>query len=173
MSAEVRPNENIRGWTRYSELGEAQQVEFLRAASQLTNAIYDGLDVRLEIQAIAAQGLGDTVLLSEDSGLTGFAVCQCGTDTEARNDTCYIKFAAVRPGKKAAELFDRLLDACESFAASRQIKRTEAGVNLAREEAYRKMLARGFRTGFQGVTMHKPNEPGYSRSGVYVIDDWR
>ena len=32
-----------------------------------------------------------------------------------------------------------------------------AGVNLAREEAYRQMLARGFRTMIQGVTMHRPN----------------
>ncbi len=35
------------------------------------------------------------------------------------------------------------------------------------------MLARGFSTDFQGVAMHRPCEPGYSRPGVYVIDDWR
>jgi hypothetical protein len=23
------------------------------------------------------------------------------------------------------------------------------------------------------VTMHRPNEPGYNRPGVYIIDDWR
>ena len=27
--------------------------------------------------------------------------------------------------------------------------------------------------GFQGVTMHRPNEAGYSTSDSYVIDDWR
>ena len=48
-----------------------------------------------------------------------------------------------------------------------------AGVNSARHEAYRQMLARGFRTDVQGVTMHCPNEPGYSRLGTYLIDDWR
>jgi len=31
----------------------------------------------------------------------------------------------------------------------------------------------GFRRDFQGVTMHRPNEPGYSTSDSYVIDDWR
>jgi GNAT superfamily N-acetyltransferase len=173
MSAEVRSTENIRGWMRYSELGESERTEYLRAAAELTNAIYDGLDVGSEIRAIAAQELGDTVLLSDSSGLAGFALCHCGADTEAGNDICYIKFAATRPGKNAARLFDRLLDACESFAASRHLKRIEAGVNLARQKAYRRMLARGFRTVFQGITMHRPNEPGYSRSGVYVIDDWR
>ena len=48
-----------------------------------------------------------------------------------------------------------------------------AGVNLAREEAYRQMVARGFRTMIQGVTMHRPNEPSYSAPGLYVLDDWR
>jgi hypothetical protein len=30
-----------------------------------------------------------------------------------------------------------------------------------------------FRTIIQGVAMHRPNAPGYSRSEVYAIDDWR
>jgi GNAT superfamily N-acetyltransferase len=173
MSSEVRPTPEAKGWTRYSELAEAQCDECLRAAAELTNVIYEGPDVASEIRAIAAQELGDTVLLWDGSRLVGLALCHCGADTEAGNDTCYIKFAAVRPGRNAAQLFDRILDACESFAASRQLKRMEAGVNLARQEAYHQMLARGFRTALQGVTMHNPNEPGYSRSDVYVIDDWR
>jgi len=173
MSVNVRCNAEVQGWTRYSELDEAARAESLRAAAELTNTIYDGLDVGSEIRAISTQALGDTVLLSDGSRLAGFALCHCGANTEAGNDTCYIKFAAVRPGRTAARLFDRLLAACDSFAVSRRLKRIEAGVNLARQEAHQKMLARGFRIAFQGVTMHKPNEPGYSRSGVYVIDDWR
>jgi hypothetical protein len=35
------------------------------------------------------------------------------------------------------------------------------------------MIARNFRTDIQGVAMHWPNEPGYNREGVYLIDDWR
>jgi hypothetical protein len=48
-----------------------------------------------------------------------------------------------------------------------------AGANMGRHEAYRALLARGFRTDIQGVTMHRSNDPGYSQPGVYVIDDWR
>jgi hypothetical protein len=48
-----------------------------------------------------------------------------------------------------------------------------AGINTARAEAYRQMIGRGFKTEMQGVTMHRPNQPGYSRPGVFVIDDWR
>jgi GNAT superfamily N-acetyltransferase len=135
MSAEVRPIAKVQGWTRYSELSEGDRIELLRAARGLTNAIYDGMDVTTEIRAVATQELGETVLLWDDSKLSGLAVCHCGGNTEAGNDTAYIKFAAVRSGNKAAELFDRLLDACRSFAMSRRLKRIEAGVNLARHEA--------------------------------------
>ncbi len=49
----------------------------------------------------------------------------------------------------------------------------DAGVSLARDDAYRAMRGAGFRTQLQGVCMHRPNEPGYHRAGVFVIDDWR
>jgi hypothetical protein len=39
--------------------------------------------------------------------------------------------------------------------------------------AWKALAQRGFRTGMQGVTMHRPNDAGYSHSDSYVIDDWR
>lgn len=85
----------------------------------------------------------------------------------------YIKFGAVRPGPGAADRFAALLDAAGTLARSVAMPNVLAGVNLAREEAYRQMLARGFRSRMQVVTMHRPNEPGYSRPGLFVLDDWR
>jgi hypothetical protein len=139
----------------------------------VTEAVYPGLDVEREIRAVHAQTLGDTVLLWEDQELVGFAVCHCGPGTEAGQGKCYIKFGAVPPGSAAEARFTRLLDACEALATLRGLTRLEAGVNLRREEAYRVLRAHGFLTDFQGVTMHQPNELGYHRPGIYVIDDWR
>jgi hypothetical protein len=48
-----------------------------------------------------------------------------------------------------------------------------AGCSTAREEAYRQMLARGFRARMNVVTMHRPNAACYSRPGLFVLDDWR
>ena len=42
-----------------------------------------------------------------------------------------------------------------------------------RDRAWRALAGRGFRRSFQGVAMHRPNEPGYSTSDSFVIDDWR
>jgi hypothetical protein len=52
------------------------------------------------------------------------------------------------------------------------MERLEAGVNMGRHAAYRSLIGRGFRTDIQGVTMHRPNDSGYSRPDLYVIDDW-
>lgn len=49
--------------------------------------------------------------------------------------------------------------------------RLVSGINLGREAAYKQMRSRGFQTDRQGVTMHRPNEPGYDRPEVYLIDD--
>jgi hypothetical protein len=139
----------------------------------VTGAIYDGLDVSGAIRAVASQYLGDTVLLQDDSGLAGFAVCHFGAGTEAGSGACYVKFGAIRPGSEAGENFERLLDACEALAAAEGMQVLIAGANMGRYEAYRGLLAGGFRIEIQGVTMHRPNEPGYNRPDVYIIDDWR
>lgn len=48
------------------------------------------------------QGLGDTVLVDDGSGLQGVAACHIGARTEAGGGNCYVKFACVRPGPRAA-----------------------------------------------------------------------
>jgi hypothetical protein len=49
----------------------------------------------------------------------------------------------------------------------------EAGVNLAREDAYWRMRSYGYRVAMQGVAMQRPHADGFNRADAYVIDDWR
>ena len=37
----------------------------------------------------------------------------------------------------------------------------------------RRLKAHGYRTELAGIAMHRPNDPGYNRPGIYLIDDWR
>jgi hypothetical protein len=160
-------------WSGYGEAPAREREGYLGACRELTGALYDGLDLTGEIRAVQAQGLGETVLLDGGGRLAGFAVCHCGPGTEAGGGTCFVKFGAARPGPGAGEAFERLLAACEALAASRGLSRLMAGVNTARLGAYRRLLARGFRADLVGVAMERPNEPGYNRPDVYIIDDWR
>jgi hypothetical protein len=159
--------------SRFSEVKPTDRAPCLDDCRALCDAIYPGLDVSGEVESVADQALGETVLLDDGDRLDGLAVCHIGPGSEAGSGVCYIKFAAVRPGPSAGAGLERLLEACAALGASRGATRLMAGVNTARHEAYEILLARGFRAEYQGVTMHRPNEPGYSRPGAYVLDDWR
>jgi GNAT superfamily N-acetyltransferase len=173
MSKPVELTGRASVWTKFSDTPPSERAAIMHACRELTDAIYEGLDVGHEIRAVADQKLGDTVLLWDEGKLTGVAVCHSGPGTEAGSGVCYVKFGAVRPGADAEQNFNRLVDACEELASSQELSCLTAGVNTARDEAYRQMLARGFRTELLGVAMEKPNEAGYNRPGVYVLDDWR
>jgi hypothetical protein len=174
MTTPARPGGLAAGASRYAALPAAERGAAEAAARELCDALYPGLDLSGEIHAVAAQGLGDTLLLADGtSRLAGFAVCHWGPMSEAGADTLYVKFGAVRSGPGADQRFAALLDASATLTAIVGMKTVLAGVNLAREEAYYQMKARGFRTAVQGVAMHRRNEPGYCRPGLYVLDDWR
>ena len=173
MSSPVAPRQSTTRWSRFGELNVAQQNEALLSCQDIADTLCPGLDLTEEIRATHAQGLGDTVLLEGPNGIAAFAVCHYGPRSEAGAGACFIKFAAVRAGASAEQDYLRLLDACETLALAVRMSSLMAGANMARHEAYRDLVARGFRTEIQGVTMHRHNDPGYCRPGVYIIDDWR
>jgi GNAT superfamily N-acetyltransferase len=151
---------------------KVQRAAAIEACRKLTYKIDKGLDLTGEIRAVVGQRTGDVVLTYTRTVLDGFAVCLNGPRSEGGEKICYIKFAAARGGPGASERLDRLLAACESFAFSRGAS-VEAGVNLAREHAYQRMRARGYRVATQGVAMQRPHADGFNRADTYVLDDWR
>ena len=118
MSKEVLPVAPAGEVSFYSQTPASQRPALLTAAAGLTDAIYAGLDVRREIEALQIQGLGDTVLLWDDPGLAAFAAVHCGAGSEAGSGAGFIKFGAARPGPRAGHRFSRLLAACEAWASA-------------------------------------------------------
>ncbi|MGA9883165.1 MAG: GNAT family N-acetyltransferase [Candidatus Acidiferrales bacterium] len=155
-----------------SALEKKQRAAAIQACRKLTHRIDKGLDLTGEIQAVLAQSTGDVVLTFTRNVLDAFAVCLNGPGSEGGKKTCYVKFGTARGGAGAGERFEKLLDACEAFAFSRGAT-VEAGVNLAREDAYHRMRSRGYRVAGQGVAMQRPHAEGFNRADAYVIDDWR
>jgi len=105
MSKPLAQTGRVSGWSRYSEVKQNERDSCLSACRELTNAMYEGLDVGREIRPVDTQKLGDTVLLWDGARLAGLAVCHCGPDTEAGGGSCYVKFGAVRPGPDASQEF--------------------------------------------------------------------
>lgn len=161
---------------RYALVSEepGDGLAVLDEVRSLTDAVFAGLDVSREILAVREQGLGDTIVLRSRGALEGVAVCHCGAGSEAGSDTCYVKFAAARPGEEAPVRFEQLLDACEALAALSGVRRLVAGVNAGRLDAYRRLLARGFRTERIGVSMRlRPEAAHFDTPAHHVIDDLR
>lgn len=158
--------------TLLSALKKSDREHTIEACARLTNKIDKGLDLTDEIRSVLKQQVGDIVLIQSPTTLDGFAICLNGRGSEGGEKLCYIKFGAARPGPGAYKRFNQLLAACESFATSRNAT-VEAGMNLAREGAFRQMRARGYRVTTQGVAMLRPNAAGFNRPDAWVIDDWR
>jgi GNAT superfamily N-acetyltransferase len=158
----------------YAALPPGERTFAEAACRALTEAIYPGLDLGAEIRTVAARALGDTVLVRYwPDRLAAFAVCHWGPASEAGTGCLFVKFGAALPGPGASARFAALLDACASRALACGMQTVVAGVSTGREEAYRQMIARGFRSQMHVITMHRPNAPGYSRPGDFVLDDWR
>jgi GNAT superfamily N-acetyltransferase len=173
MAAPARAGGAVPGMSRFSALPDDRKAEALRACRDVADTLYPGLDVSGEIATTDTQSLGDTVLVEGMGGLAAFAICHYGPHSEAGTGFCFFKFGAVRATPSAGQDFARLLDACEALATIVGMPSLLVGANLGRHEAYQHLVARDFRTAIQGVAMHRRNEPGYCRPGVYIIDDWR
>ncbi|HYH49386.1 MAG TPA: GNAT family N-acetyltransferase [Acidimicrobiia bacterium] len=159
-------------WLSAAEATDAEMVKAGCAA--VTDAIYPGLEIGREIDAVLSQKLGDVVVVpGAGSSVDAFAVCHAGAGSEAGTGTCYVKFGAALPGPGADERFERLLGACEDFARRQQAQAVVAGVNSSRRGAYRTLLTRGYQPQLIGVTMHRPDESAYHDDSAWVIDDWR
>jgi GNAT superfamily N-acetyltransferase len=155
-----------------SNLTRNGREQAIASCARLTHRIDKGLDLSGEIRAVLTQRTGDVVLTHTRGIPDAFAVCLNGPGSEGGGKTCYVKFGAARGGAGAGERFDKLLHSCEAFAASRGAV-VEAGVNMAREEAWRRMRARGYQVINQGVAMQRPHADGFNRPDAWVIDDWR
>jgi GNAT superfamily N-acetyltransferase len=155
-----------------SAMNRSAREQAIEACGRLTSKIAKGLDLTGEIRAVLAQRTGDTVATYTRGALDAFAVCMNGPGSEGGEKICYIKFAAARSGAGTGDRFSKLLEACDAFAAARGAS-IEAGMNLAREDAYLRMRAHGYKAAMQGVAMLRPNAEGFNRVDAYVIDDWR
>ena len=167
------PSNSKFTWSSYSECKENQD-KYLEGCNQVTNTVYTGLDLELEIKAVNKMNYGETVILfDENKEIVGFAICHCGINTEAGNDKCYVKFGAVKVNSYSQSNFINLLKACEGLAISKGLSVLTGGVNAGRYNAYQSMLSQNFSIDFLGVSLHRSNNDAYNIADRYVIDDWR
>jgi predicted N-acetyltransferase YhbS len=161
---------------RLSALPAAERRDGIAAVRDLCDALYKGLDLTDDIEALLEQGIGDVLLERGDAAdeeLAAFAVCHFGEGSEAGTQGLLVKFGAARPGPLASRSFTRLFDAAESLAAEVSASRLSTVVDLSHKDAFQALMARGFRIDFTGLSMHGGDEVGYHRPELYIVDDVR
>ena len=154
---------------RFSELEAAGRQAALAGVGAICARYFDGLDVTAEIAAVETQRLGETLLVgAPGEALRGFAICHHGARSEAGSKDASVKFGAAAD----AASFRELLDAVLAYGSAVGAERVVAGINSAREGAYRAALERGFRISMLGVAMVRGGD-AYDGPGAWVIEDHR
>lgn len=173
IASETTISDSRLAWAAYSECRESQD-EYLDGCRQVADTVYPGLDLELEIKAVEKMSLGETVILfDENKEISGFAICHCGTNTEAGNGRCYVKFGAVKVDSNSQNNFMNLLKACEELVVKKGLSVLTGGTSAGRYNAYRSMLKQNFSIDFLGVSLHQPNNDAYNTADRYIMDDWR
>ena len=163
--------------TRLSALPAAERRDAIMACRDLCDALYAGLDLTDDIEALLEQGIGDVLLVRGDAAdrgtIVAFALCHFGEGSEAGTPGLLVKFGAARPGPEASRSFTRLFDAVESLAVDVSASRISTVVDFSHKETFRSLMARNFRVDFTGLSMHGGDEVGYHRPELHVVDDVR
>lgn len=157
------------GFSVFSELPPDAQAAALQACRAMTGAVFDGLDLSVEIEAVRDQRLGDTVLLQRGGVVAGFAICHTGAGSDAGSAALGVKFGLA----SGEDEFLALLQSAEALAAQRRVARVQISVNHARRRAYDMIKARGYRCTLSGVAMRRPAADGYDTSDMLLVEEWR
>ena len=98
------------------------------------------------ISASHSQSIGDTVFVMEDARPVAFAICHCGSGSEAfADDELLVKFAFVHPDHPRADVvFRALLTAAEGFGSERGMKVLGAMASAARRATVEALLSCGY-----------------------------
>ena len=154
----------------FASLDAAARSAALHGMRTLCARLLEGFDVTAEVIAVAAQGLGETLVLTAPDG----AVQRLrdrpprSRQRSRKQGSLSVKFGAAAD----APAFRALLDAILAYGAAVGVERVVVAINTAREGAYRAALERGFRVTTFGVAMVRGGA-AYDDPGAWVIEDHR
>jgi GNAT superfamily N-acetyltransferase len=158
---------------RLSQLSGALEDTMLANCRRIAERHYPGLDYSKELQSVKDLHLGDTLLLGVGERLYGFAICHTAPGSEADADSCYVKALLIDPAIDDQETLLALVEACEGYARTQQLKTVRFGVNLACWEGYQAVAARGYHMRQLWLRMVRPIDDLLSDPSPFHFNDWR
>jgi GNAT superfamily N-acetyltransferase len=168
MTNDIRP----RGHTAPALLSErrgAAHDAALAAARRLVGALAPGVDYAREIGLTAELGLGDTTLVEGGEGLDALVLWHSAPLADARlgDEVRILKLAA-----RSEQAFDAAIAAAEAAAAGNGIRRVAIRCQTRFAEAFRSLVARGYRVRWTDLRMTYEGYPEpHPESGV-LFSNW-
>ncbi len=145
----------------------AARTEELR---RLVDALAPGVNFAREIELTLELGLGDVLLLDRGGSLAAFALCHAVPLAEGggRDEVRALKVGAV-----SVEALTAVLDLAASWAGRLAIRRLAVRCQTANAEAYRALVARGFRVRWSDLRMTLAGFPEPSpKEGGVLWSNW-
>ncbi len=141
----------------------------MAAGRQLVTDLVSGVDFSREILLTAELGLGDTSLVEGERGLDAIAVWHSAplADSRTRDEVRVLKLAA-----RTDAAFDAAIGAVEAAAAKSGIRRIAVRCQSHYAEAFRRLIARGYRGRWTDLRMAYEGYPERHAVQGVLFSNW-
>jgi GNAT superfamily N-acetyltransferase len=146
-----------------------EKAAAMEAGRRLVSDLVNGSDFSREILLTAELGLGDTSLVESDSGLDALALWHSAplADSRTRDEVRVLKLAA-----RDDAAFDAAIAAVEAAAAKAGIRRIAVRCQSRYDEAFRRLIARGYRVRWTDLRMTFEGYPERHAARGVVFSNW-
>src|SRR5438876_8651937 len=143
--------------------------EALEAGRRLVGSLGPGYDFTREILLSAGLGLGDTSLVDGDDGLDALVLWHSAPLAEGRpkDEVRVLKLAARDP-----RAFDAAIAATEAAAARAGIRRVAVRCQTRCDDAFRRLVARGYRVRWTDLRMTYEGYPEPHAGRGVLFSNW-
>ena len=145
------------------------QAQALDAVRDLVGALARGCDFTREILLTAELGLGDTSLVEDPGGLGAMVLWHSAPLAEGRpkDEVRILKLAA-----RDERAFDAAIVAVEAAAARAGIRRVGVRCQTRYAEAFRRLIARGYRVRWTDLRMTQDGYPEQPPAQGVLFSNW-
>jgi len=146
-----------------------QKEGAMASGRRLVNDLVSGVDFSREILLTAELGLGDTSLVEGETGLDAMAVWHSAplADSRTRDEVRILKLAA-----RSDAAFDAAIGAVEAAAAKAGIRRIAVRCQSHYAEAFRRLIARGYRVRWTDLRMTYQGYPERHAAQGVLFSNW-
>lgn len=141
----------------------------LEECRRLADRLVPGVDFTRELALTRDLGIGDTTLVRDDAGLTGFALWHSTPLAAGRpkEELRILKLVAATP-----DAFDSLIQAVQRSASSERVSRVAIRCQTEFAQAYLRLIELGYRVHWTDLRMLLPDFPQRRPPEGILMSNW-